>query len=159
MPQLRSIEIDFDIHKLIEAERKSFDEPPYVALRRLLGLPPSPTEMALATLDVPPSPPFREDGVEVPHGSRARMEYDRGKQLFEGRFLNGKLVVDGRTFDSLSGAASELAITRKGTRTKLNGWLYWSVQLPGQTEWMPMKDVRRQARLRSAAAAGRLSSS
>ena len=34
-----SIEIDFDIHKLIELERRSFTEKPFIALRRLLKLP------------------------------------------------------------------------------------------------------------------------
>ena len=39
MQQFRQIDIDWDIHKVIEAERSSFDEPSYVALRRLLKLP------------------------------------------------------------------------------------------------------------------------
>ena len=45
---MEKIEIDWDIHKLIEAERKGFDEPQYVALRRLLKLPPP----------MPPLPPI-----------------------------------------------------------------------------------------------------
>jgi hypothetical protein len=40
MQQLQKIDVDWDIHKMIESERSSFDEPPYVALRRLLKLPP-----------------------------------------------------------------------------------------------------------------------
>jgi hypothetical protein len=34
----RSIEIDFDIHKLIEIERLSFSETPNQVLKRMLGL-------------------------------------------------------------------------------------------------------------------------
>jgi hypothetical protein len=32
MQQLQKIDVDWDIHKMIEGERSSFDEPPYVAL-------------------------------------------------------------------------------------------------------------------------------
>ena len=34
---MRTIEIDYDIHRLIQLERRSFDEPEYIALRRLLN--------------------------------------------------------------------------------------------------------------------------
>ena len=40
MSSMTTIEIDFDIHKLIENERKSFDESKNDALRRLLRLGP-----------------------------------------------------------------------------------------------------------------------
>ena len=148
MPQLRTIEIDFDIHKLIEVERKSFDEPPHLALRRLLGLPPVSNEPPLSALEMPSGRPFVQDGVELPHGSPMRMEYNRGKQVIEGKIINGKLVVNGRTFDSLSGAASELAVTKKGEATKLNGWLYWRVKLPGETGWKLLSNLRSQAQSR-----------
>ena len=148
MPQLRTIEIDFDIHKLIEVERKSFDEPPHLALRRLLGLPPVANEPPLSALEMPSGRPWVQDGVEIPHGSSVRMEYDRGKQGYEGKIINGKWVVDGRTFDSPSGAASELAVTKKGKATKLNGWLYWWVKLPGETEWKSLRNLRSQAQSR-----------
>ena len=38
MGELRTIEIDFDVHKKIEAERTSFSESPNDVLRRLLRL-------------------------------------------------------------------------------------------------------------------------
>ena len=38
MAEVRTIEIDFDIHKLIETERRSFAESPNMVLRRLLNL-------------------------------------------------------------------------------------------------------------------------
>lgn len=65
-------------------------------------------------MNVGPGAPWVQDGVEVPHGSLARMEYQRGAQVYEGRFLNGKLVVNGRSFESLSTAASALAVTADG---------------------------------------------
>lgn len=140
-----TIEIDFDIHRLIETERRGFEEPPYVALRRLLKLP-EPEELE----DKQPAPPehgrpWRMGRVEVPHGSLARMEYDRGSQVYEGQFLDGKLVVNGRAFASLSSAARALATTRNGQPAILNGWNYWQAKFPGETEWRNLEDMRRRS--------------
>ena len=139
MPALESIEVDWDIYKMIQTERRSFDEPDYVALRRLLKLP---APKASPALDAEPGLPWVEDGVEVPHGSLARMEYLRGSQVYEGRFLNGKLVVNGKSFGSLSAAASALAMTKDGSKPSLNGWLYWKAQFPGETVWHSLGAMR-----------------
>lgn len=138
---LQSIEIDFEIHKLIEAERQAFDEPPYIALRRLLKLPtvaPDATGEKISEQGIP----FVEDGVSIPHGSLARMEYQRGKQVYEGRFLNGKLVVNGQSFSALSPAASAVAVTKKGEKTSLNGWLYWQAKFPNESRWRSLGAMR-----------------
>ena len=139
--QLQKIEIDLDIHKLIEAERKSFDEAPYLALRRLLKLPTKKT-LTDGVEILGEGRPFVEDGVAVPHGSMALMEYQRGRQIFEGRFLNGKLVVNGQSFSALSAAASALAVTKKGGKTSLNGWLYWRAKFPTESIWRSLSDMR-----------------
>ncbi len=138
-----TIEIDFDIHKLIENERRGFDERPYVALRRLLKLP-EPEKLG-DEQTAPPEQgrPWRMGRVEVPHGSLARMEYDRGRQVYEGQFLDGKLVVDGQAFPTLSSAARALATTRNGQPAILNGWNYWQAKFPGETEWRNLEDMRR----------------
>jgi len=140
MPALQSIEVDWDIHKMIETERRSFDEPQYVALRRLLKLP---ALNASPEQDAGSGAPWVENGVEVPHGSLARMEYLRGSQVYEGRFLNGKLVVNGKAYESLSAAASALAKTSDGSQPSLNGWLYWKAKFPGETAWRSLGDMRR----------------
>jgi hypothetical protein len=142
---MEKIEIDWDIHKLIEAERRGFDEPPYVALRRLLKMPPiTPAPEQLRLEPVSAGIPWTEEGVTVPHGSAARMEYDRGRQIYEGQFLNGRLVVNGQTFKTLSAAASALALTKDGTHTNLNGWNYWHAKFPGETKWRFLRDFRRR---------------
>ena len=143
MQQLQKIEIDWDIHKLIEGERSSFDEPPHVALRRLLKLPPSKPLSLAATHNTSAGTPWTDSGVTVPHGSLARMEYGRGSQVYEGQFLNGKLVVSGQSFDALSAAADTLALTKDGKKPSLNGWLYWKVKFPGETKWRSLNDMRR----------------
>jgi hypothetical protein len=140
--QFQKIDIDFDIHRQIEAERRGFDEPPYVALRRLLGLPESSGPEPQPDGGVP----WVEHGVTVPHGSEARMRYQRGRQEFFGKFLNGFLVVDGQRFDTLSAAAVSLARTKTGSTTSLNGWNYWEVRLPGAKEWRSLAEMRDEAR-------------
>lgn len=130
--RFQQIDIDADIYKLIEAERHGFDEPSYVALRRLLKLP----EVSEGTR------PWSDEGVVIPHGSRARMEYARGSQVYEGRFLDGKLVVNGQEFGSLSAAANAVAVTKSGEKTSLNGWFYWKVQFLNETEWRSLHGMR-----------------
>jgi negative regulator of replication initiation len=141
MVELRTIEIDWDIYKAIEAERRSFSEPSYVALRRLLKLPPS----APASPSSPPDQgsPWQAEGAVVPHGTPAKMEYGRGSQVIEGVFLDGKLVVNGQSFSNLSAAADAFAVTKHGTKTSLNGWKYWQVKLPGQAEWVLLDNLRK----------------
>ena len=138
--RFNQIEIDFDIHKMIEAERRGFDEPPYVALRRLLKLPEVKEAKVEQIADV--GVPWSEDGVVVPHGSPARMEYQRGTQIYEGKFLNGRLVVNGKAYDTLSAAATDLAVTKNGSKTSLNGWSYWKVKIKGVGPWQSMLELR-----------------
>jgi hypothetical protein len=92
--------------------------------------------------------PWVEDGVEVPHGSFAKMEYLRGSQVYEGRFLNGKLVVNGKSYEALSAAASALAKTKDGSNPSLNGWLYWKAKFPGELTWRSLGEMR-QSNLKS----------
>ena len=140
-----TIEIDFEVYKLIETERRSFSEKPLVALRRLLKLPANQSEPAHIKVAAS-GRPWSDDGVVVPHGSLARMEYGRGSQLYEGLFLDGALVVEGHRFSSLSEAAGALAKTKDGRSTSLNGWNYWEVQFPGSDRWDLMEHLRRRAK-------------
>src|SRR5689334_2077993 len=125
---LRAMEIDFDIHKLVEAERRSFDEPPYMALRRLLKLPEPPRAST-----PPAGRGWQAEGVSLPHGTKLRMTYGRPKRTYTGTIQNAEWHVEGRVFDSPSGAASGVAVTSRGDKTRLNGWELWEVQLPGDT--------------------------
>jgi len=137
---MEKIDIDWDIHKLIEAERRGFDEPPYLALRRLLNLPENENKPVIAET----GDPWKEQRVTVPHGADARMIY-RGK-TYEGRFLNGQLHTGGRAFERLSPAAHFVATTKSGKKPSLNGWNYWEVRFPGDTDWRSLKTMRDDAR-------------
>ncbi len=135
MTEFRTIEVDFDVHKLIEGERQSFTETPNAVLRRLLGL----ASRSVAK-KVGGGRSWSGDGVTLPHGTAVKMEYN-GRQ-HEGKIEDGKWVIDGKTFDSPSGAASGVAITKKGKKTRLDGWIYWEACVPGDTSWTPIGVLR-----------------
>ena len=147
MTQMRTIEIDFDVHKCIENERHSFEEHPNLALRRLLKLPP-PQNGALSSSNsnLNGARAWTEDGVNLSHGTPIRMLYDRKRQIHEGRIDDGKLAIAGFKFDSLSGAASELAVTKKGKKTRLNGWLYFEFFDAKAKKWVPLMGLRKRNR-------------
>jgi hypothetical protein len=137
MTEYRTIDIDFDVSKLIETERRSFEDTPNAALRRLLKLP------AKTERDVPKPSAGRAwsaDGAFLPHGTKARMTY--GQQRIDAEIVDGRWVGDGQTFDSPSAAASGLARTKKGTTTSLNGWDYWEVKTPSSTSWEKLSSRR-----------------
>jgi hypothetical protein len=136
MPEFRTIEIDFDVHRCIENERRGFDESPNDALRRLLKLPekspPSePSEVA------PARKSWSSNSVTLPHGTRVRMRYNG--RTSEGQINDGSWEIEGRKFNSPSGAASGVAITKNGKAPQLNGWLYWEVIT--EKGWVLLNDL------------------
>ena len=142
MNGFKTIEIDFDIHKKIELERRSFSEPQYIALRRLLGLPEphdsgegSPTVVATAN-----GRAWSGKRVTLPHGTKVRMLYN--DRLHNGQILDGFWVIEGRKYTSPSGAAGGVAVTKAGGKTRLDGWIYWEAQIPGETNWVPIEKLR-----------------
>ena len=70
------------------------------------------------------------------------MRYDRGRQVYSGKIVNGKWHFDQGVFDSPSGAASGLAVTKKDEKTKLNGYNYLEFRLPGSEKWVFLRDLR-----------------
>lgn len=140
---MMTIEIDWDVHRMIEGERRGFDDPPLNALRRLLKIDVD------EAVDVPREGlPWSEDGVVVPHGSEAEMTYQYGRQKFTGRFLDGYLVVGDKAYSTLSQAASDLALTKDGKKTNLNGWNYWQVKLPGKKTFQSLGAMRQNHKSR-----------
>lgn len=143
MSQFRRIEIDFEIHKLIEGERKSFSETPNQVLRRLLKLADAAPSLG-QVVESGQGHPWSGDGVVLPNGTKVRMRYN--KQVHEGSIVNGMWVIGGKTFDSPSGAASAVGLTKRGQRTRLDGWNYWEAQFPGEVNWQRISALRAAAR-------------
>lgn len=149
---MRTIEIDFEVHKAIELERRSFDEAPNTALRRLLGIAPAETgENSDPKGTALPSTAGRSwvgkghsAGLMLPHGAELHMDYNG--QRFIGCVDNGALMFEGQSFTSPSGAADELCRTKDGRKTSLNGKELISVRLPGEANWVLLKALQERMR-------------
>lgn len=141
MKTLRSIDIDFDIHQKIETERKGFDEPEYLALRRLLKLPNLEVAAENTPLaGIPRGRSWSGKGVELPHGTELRMEYNG--QVLSGHIEDGEWVIEGHRAKSPSDAAGRVATTKNGSHPCLNGWIYWEIKRPSETRWRSLKSLR-----------------
>jgi hypothetical protein len=134
----RTIEIDFDVHRCIENERRGFDESPNDALRRLLKLGEQKV-VSLATVS-PKRKSWSDKGVTLPHGTTIRMRHNG--RTYDGRIIDGSWVIGDRTFNSPSGAASGIAVTKRGKPTQLDGWIYWEIKLPGEDGWVSLSSLR-----------------
>ncbi|MGF1610372.1 MAG: hypothetical protein ACFCUQ_13310 [Kiloniellales bacterium] len=146
MDQFRNIEIDFDVHKRIEMDRRSFGEAPNAVLRRLLGIDkegPKNGEAPVPVAEGPGGRPWSGKGVSLPHGTNVRMEYNG--RVHTGRIEDGRWTVEGKAFSSPSAAAGGVATTKSGKHPSLDGWIYWQVRLPGEHDWVALAELRRRA--------------
>ena len=154
--QTRSIDIDFEVHKAIELERRGFDETPNEVLRRMLGIDvsgadgPDPSSVMLVDEGRPWVGKGKSTGLVLPHGTDLQMDYNG--QRFTGRVENGSLVLEGQRFSSPSGAADELCRTRDGRKTSLNGKELVQVRLPGEARWVLLKEFEQRLRRKAVAA-------
>ncbi len=136
----RTIEIDFDVHKLIETERQNFSETPNDVLRRLLGLSPQPIPKKEAQKSERDPGAWTGKGVLLPTGTELRMEY-RGRE-YHGIIRNASWLVEGQAFKSPSAAAGGVTTTKAGGRPSLDGWKYWQVRRPGDAGWTLINSLR-----------------
>ncbi len=152
MAEVRSIEIDLEVHKRIELARKSFGESDNAVLRRLLGIAEVAAGIAPASLQSSAAKPVTSnggarnwtmDGVSLPHGTRMRMTYNG--QTHEGSVDDGSWIVEGKRRSSPSDAC-RVARTKEGHPPSLNGWKVWQVLRPGDREWVSLQRLRNEAR-------------
>ena len=147
MRDYRTIEIDLDIHKAIEAERGGFGETPNDILRRLLGLGAAQKPFDQAS-NVIPGPGLPEPGswsgkgAVLPAGTDLRMTYNG--ETYIAVIDDGSWLINGQRFASPSGAASGVARTRDGKSVNLDGWEYWYFRFPGGEEWAPLKQLKQR---------------
>jgi hypothetical protein len=144
MTEFRTIEVDFEVHKRIEMDRRNFAETPNEVLRRLLGIDSAKNGGNRAGGLEPAGRSWSGKGVSLPHGSLLRMKYN-GKQHF-GEINNGEWLVEGKRYRSPSAAAGGVAITKSGAHPSLDGWIYWDVKRPGEDGWIPISELRRLVR-------------
>jgi hypothetical protein len=146
---LQPIDVDFEVYKAIQSERRGFDDSPNAALRRLLGLDAQPTrslnQVVLSHLEEACGPEqlgggWASNGVQLPNGTRLRMTY-KGKTVFGVVGDNQWQIMDQR-FSSPSDAACAVARSINGKHTSLNGWTYWEAMRPGAENWVAIDSMR-----------------
>jgi hypothetical protein len=125
----RDILLDSDLMRLIDANRIFANDTSIQVLRRLLKI------------DKVPEGWFAQ-GVFLPNGTKIRMGYGDNPTL-NGSIEGGRWVVQHRKFDSPSTAATALVSKGRGrSKARVNGWLYWQVLKPGQTDWALLDSLR-----------------
>lgn len=141
---MRSIDIDFDIHKMIEIERRGFEEADNTVLRRLLRLDAPTSEASHAPSQTSLAGAWASDGVLLPSGTQLRMKYNG--RVHEGVVRDGAWLVEGSSYSSPSGAARGVALTKRGKHPNLDGWIYWEARSPGGSLWVSLAQLRANAK-------------
>jgi hypothetical protein len=142
MSETKTIEIDIDVHKLIEAERRSFAEAPNAVLRRLLNLGEAGSSLRPAN-DSPDTGAWTGKGIKLLAGTELKMEY-RGRE-HRGLIQDAGWFVEGKNYKSPSAAAGGVARTKDGKSPSLDGWKYWQVKRPADPDWVALDALRRNA--------------
>lgn len=143
---MKTIEIDFDVHRMIEAERQGFHDTPNAVLRRLLQLDPAPAEPESGFADAPmallapPERPWVWKGVELPQGTELRLNY-AGVEA-RGHVVEGRLNFSGAGYRSPSPAVARVVETARGDRVRVNGWKHMDARRPGDDRWIPLDELR-----------------
>jgi hypothetical protein len=143
--QLRSIDIDIDVHRHIETKRTSFGQTPNEILRALFGLPVATArrERKSSAGEVSaglPTGDWSWKGVMLPAGTELRMTYNG--RTHTGVVVGGAWQISGATYTSPSSAADALARSRDGKPVLLNGWTQWEVRKPGSNRWVLLDSLR-----------------
>jgi hypothetical protein len=133
---MRTIQIGIEVHKAIEAERRSLEESEDEILIRVLGL----EQIALEPAPKPTKAAWTKAGVTLPHSTRLRAEYSG--QTVEGVVDDGMWLVNGKRHSSPSMALIENVKTKRGKRTNLNGWNYWVAKRPSDAEYSKLAYLR-----------------
>lgn len=144
---MRSIEVDFEVHKAIELERTGFDDPPNSALRRLLKLGPPDKPTVQKPVATDGGKLWTKRGVELRDGTELQVKYSEVEAI--GRVLQGKLTFDGSSFRTPSAAVAAVVEWRRGSRVTINGWDYVYARRPGEREWQSLAQLRSRAAARS----------
>jgi hypothetical protein len=141
--QLRPIDIDLEVHRLIEQHRTSFAQSPNDIVRELFGLASPAKGSANKSAGDSPHPvtgDWSTKGVTLPAGTELRMTYNG--RTHSGVVSGGAWQIAGAIYTSPSSAADALARSRDGKHVSLNGWRLWEVLKPGARSWVLLDDLR-----------------
>ena len=126
---MQNIEIDFDVYKELTIRRKSENITYNDVIRELLGLSnikePSKSQ---------PKDMWIVKGVRFPEGTDFRASY-KG-DIYNGKVDKNSLYINGKYYNTPSLAAVAI------TGYNVNGWRFWKVRLPNQSNWKTMDSFR-----------------
>lgn len=137
---MHAIDIDFEVFKKLTALRDSEDVSYNDVIRSLLGLKAasglskSSGSKSSASASAP-APAWITKNVHFPEGTLFRATY-KGKP-HAGKVEGQRLMVDGKSHDSLSAAAVAI------TGSPVNGWRFWECKRPGDLQWSLAETMRR----------------
>ena len=127
----RQIDIDFDVHKLIEQQRRSFEESPNDVLRRLLGV--GPVRIVEGEIDRKKQG-LNARGVFLPAGMKLR-------KTLKGKTHYAEIVDEGIKYGSKSFASPSAAACEAAVNT-VNGWKFWHYErAPG--DWVRLTNLKK----------------
>jgi hypothetical protein len=139
--QLRPIEIDVEVFRLLESRRASFAQTHNDILREVVGLSPVKAINGAVSMPAEHSGGWSGKGVSLPNGSKLRMSYNG--QTYTGEIKQGAWHVGGAIYSSPSAAAGGVARTKRGLPVTLDGWGYWDVQKPDSNRWIRINTLRK----------------
>ena len=126
------IEVDFDVFKTLTALRTSEEVAENDVLREVFKMPPKqPTPVSS---NGPAPGDLVVKSVRFPAGTQFRGWYKQ--QWYTAKVENGALMLNGKSFSSVSAAAKEV------TGTPKNGWDFWEYCLPGKSAWQSIDTLR-----------------
>lgn len=142
---MMTIEIDFDVYKVLTARRGDETVSHNDVLRTLLGLSqPAAGLRRLFGLGSRAEVSSKGDvidwfykGIRFPVGTSLRAKY-KG-QVHIARIDRGGIVVGGKRFATPSDAA------RAVTGTNVNGWRFWQCRLSGEASWRRLDALRQDS--------------
>lgn len=120
-----SINVDFDVFKALTALRSDESVSESDVIRRLLNA--GEQAHVRPALKGPGGKVWRSKGVAFPVGTELRARY-KG-ELHTAKVEAAGVRVGGELRSNLSLAANAV------TGTTVNGWTFWEVRFPGETNW------------------------
>ncbi len=130
-----SIEIDFEVYKVLTNKRESEAVSYNDVVRDLLKMKEVKDEQTFSSSSVPFSVlDWIYKGIRFPNGSEFRASY-KGVVYFA-KVENGSLIVSGKSVSTPSEAAKTV------TNTNVNGWTFWECRFPGSKDWKLLKSLR-----------------
>lgn len=137
---MRTIQIGLEVHKAIEAERRTLAETENAVLMRLLLGESNAPKIEVPQQALRTGKAWTKDDVVLPEGTKLKGQYSG--QTVVGEVIDGRWLIAGKSYDSPSMALIHNVRTRDGRRTNINGWNHWLVQRPQDTVFKSIKVLR-----------------